>query len=596
MPPGSPHWATSEKPKNLWKTLWALLVYIGEYKWHIIAGIVFSLIASACLLLAPQYLADVTNTISDGIDSGSVDMGAISGAGAILVALYLLNMLFSTLESYIVPSASERNGDTMRRDLASKMFRIPLKTLDRMSTGDVMSRFTNDTDTIRTQSAECICDTVTALTMLLGSLVMMLLTDVDLALVSVIPVAVGFAIMLAIIKGSQGYFVSQARSLGQMNSLVEELYYGMDVVNTYNDRDRAMARFSEINDSLYRSAFRTRFVSSLMPRIMDFISNLGYVLVCVFGSMMILDGRMDFGILVAFIVYVRQFTNPMLRLSDTLASMQSVAASAERVFEFMRTEEMTDESGKSATVPAVKGHVSFEDVCFSYVEGSPVIHGLCLDVKPGQKVAIVGPTGAGKSTIANILMRFYELDSGKISIDNVNISDMKREGLRRLFCMVPQESWTFSASVMENITLGDKSIGKERVEEVCDAIGAGQFIDTLENGYDTVLDESVQLSIGQKQLLMIARAMARDAPLLILDEATSSVDTNLEKRVEAAMDRLIKDKASFIIAHRLSTIKDADVILVVRDGRVVEKGTFNELLEANGFFRTLYDSQFENCD
>ncbi len=596
MPPGAPHWATSEKPKNLWKTLWTLFLYIGEYKWHIIGGIVFSLLASLALLIAPQYLSTVTNAISDGIETGEIDMGVVTGAGVILIALYLFNMLFTTLENYIVPTASERNGNTMRRDLAAKIFRIPLRILDRMSTGDVMSRFTNDTDTIRTQSAECICDAFTALTMMIGSMIMMLLTNSDLALISIIPVAVGFAMMMAIVKSSQSYFVSQARSLGQMNALVEELYYGMDVVNTYNDRDRAMERFTEINESLYRSAFRTRFVSSLMPRIMDFITNLGYVLVCVFGSMMILDGRIDFGILVAFIVYVRQFTNPLLRLSDTIASMQSVAASAERVFEFMGTEEMENESDKTAVVPSVEGHVSFEHVCFSYVEGSPVIHDLNLEVMPGQKVAIVGPTGAGKSTIANILMRFYELDSGRIAVDGVDIADMKREELRKLFCMVPQESWTFSASVKENIALGNEGVSEERMKEVCEAIGAGQFIDTLENGYDTVLNESVQLSIGQRQLLMIARAMARDAPLLILDEATSSVDTNLEKKVEAAMDQLIKDKASFIIAHRLSTIKDADVILVVKEGRIEEKGTFEELLAAGGFFKSLYDSQFEGCD
>ena len=596
MPPGAPHWATSEKPKNLWRTLWTLFLYIGEYKWHIIGGILFSIVASLALLLAPQYLSQVTNAIASGIDTGEIDMGIVTGAGIALVALYLVNMLFSTLQNYIVPSASERNGNTMRRDLASKMFRIPLRILDRMSTGDVMSRFTNDTDTIRTQSAECICDAFTAIMMIVGSMVMMLITNTDLALISIVPVAIGFVMILGIVKSSQSYFISQARSLGQMNALVEELYYGMDVVNTYNDRDRAMERFEEINESLYKSAFRTRFVSSLMPRIMDFIMNLGYVLVCVFGSMMILDGRIDFGILVAFIVYVKQFVNPLLRLSDTIASMQSVAASAERVFDFMRTEEMEDESEKTAAVPSVEGHVSFEHVCFSYVKGSPVIHDLNLEVMPGQKVAIVGPTGAGKSTIANILMRFYELDSGKISVDGVNIADMRREELRKLFCMVPQESWTFSSSVMDNIALGNDGVSEERMREVCEAIGASQFIETLDKGYDTVLNESVQLSIGQRQLLMIARAMARDAPLLILDEATSSVDTNLEKKVEAAMDQLIKDKASFIIAHRLSTIKDADVILVVKDGRIEEKGTFEELLSANGFFKTLYDSQFEGCD
>ncbi|MBR4503424.1 MAG: ABC transporter ATP-binding protein [Candidatus Methanomethylophilaceae archaeon] len=596
MPPGGPPWASAEKPKSLWKTLWILLKYIGEFKWHIIAGIVFSLLSSVTLLLAPQYLADMTDGISSGIESGGMDFGPIAAAGIVLVVLYLLNMAFRTMESYVVPCASERNGNIMRKDLSAKLFRIPLRILDRMSAGDVMSRFTNDTDTIRTQSAECICDLVTALSMMVGSAIMMLITDSNLAVVSLIPVLIGFGLMLAIIKKSQKYFVAQAKNLGRMNSLVEEMYYGMDIVNTYNDGDHAMEIFDEINDSLYKSAFTTRFVSSLMPRMMDFLSNLGYVVVCVFGSAMILDGKIGFGVLVAFIVYVKQFTDPLLRLSDTLASMQSVAASAERVFELLGTEEMEDESRKTREAPSVEGHVSFDHVCFSYDKGTPVIQDLCLDVHPGEKVAIVGPTGAGKSTIANILMRFYELDSGKITIEGVDISEMTRETLRSLFCMVPQESWTFGASIKENISLGKKDVSDERIKEVCEAIGADQFIETLDEGYDTVLNESVQLSAGQKQLLMIARAMVRDAPLLILDEATSSVDTNLEKKVEAAMDRLKEDKASFIIAHRLSTIKDADVILVVKDGRIEEKGTFKELLSANGFFRTLYDSQFEGCD
>ncbi len=557
---------------------------------------VFSLLSSAVLLIAPQYLARMTDEISSGIGSGSMDFAPIAAAGITLVILYLMNMVFRTLESYVVPCASERNGNVMRKDLSAKLFRIPLRILDRMSAGDVMSRFTNDTDTIRTQSAECICDLVTALTMMAGSAAMMMMTNATLAAASVIPVLIGFGIMLAIIKGSQKYFVAQSRNLGRMNALVEEMYYGMDIVSTYNDGDRAMERFAEINDSLYKSAFTTRFVSSLMPRMMDFLSNLGYVVVCVFGSAMILEGEIGFGILVAFIVYVKQFTDPILRLSDTLASMQSVAASAERIFELLGTEELEDESHKTAGAPDVEGNVAFEHVCFSYEKGIPVIQDLNLEVRPGQKVAIVGPTGAGKSTIANILMRFYELDSGRITIEGVDIADMSRETLRSLFCMVPQESWTFGASVRENITLGKEGISDSRIEEVCSAIGAGQFIEALENGYDTVLNESVQLSIGQKQLLMIARAMVRDAPLLILDEATSSVDTNLEKKVEAAMDRLVEDKASFIIAHRLSTIKNADVILVVKDGRIEEKGTFGELLAAGGFFRTLYDSQFEGCD
>ncbi len=585
-----------ERPKNLWRTLWTLMRYIGEFKWHIVAGIAFSLLSSAVLLAAPQFLARMTNAVSDGIAAGSVDVGLVAGTGTLLVSLYLLNMVFTTLENYVVPCASERNGNTMRKDLSSKMFRIPLRTLDRMSTGDVMSRFTNDTDTIRTQSAECICHLVTALTMLVGPAVMMLLTNAELAVISIIPAVLGFMVMLGIIKGSQKHFTAQARNLGRMNALVEELYYGMDIVNTYNDRDRAMERFEEINDSLYRSAFTTRFITSLMPRMMDFLSNLGYVMVCVFGSAMILGGRLDFGILVAFIVYVRQFTDPMLRLSDTMASMQSVAASAERVFEFMSTEEMEDESHKTTSPPAVEGNICFEHVCFSYEKGAEVIHDLNLQVRPGQKVAIVGPTGAGKSTIANILMRFYELDSGRITIEGVDIAEMRREALRSLFCMVPQESWTFGASVRENVSLGSGGGSDERIREVCEAIGASQFVEAMDNGYDTVLDESVQLSIGQKQLLMIARAMVRDAPILILDEATSSVDTNLEKRVAAAMDQLVRDKASFIIAHRLSTIKNADTVLVVRSGRIVEKGTFDELLAAGGFFKTLYDSQFEDCD
>jgi ATP-binding cassette subfamily B protein len=595
MPPGGPSWTRIEKPESLWGTLAALLRYMGGYRWHIIAGILLSLVSSAALLIAPQYLATMTDGISDGIYSGTADLALIGGAGAVLALLYVVSMVFSTLQNYVVPRASELNGDAMRRDLSRKTFRIPLRTLDRMSTGDVMSLFTNDTDTVRTQSAECICDTVTALTMMAGSVVMMLLTESTLALASIVPVAAGFAVMLAVIKGSQGYFVAQARSLGQMNALVEELYYGMDIVNTYNDGERAMSRFTEINDSLYRSAFRTRFATSLMPRIMDFVSNIGYVTVCVFGSMLILEGRIDFGILVAFIVYVRQFVNPMLRLSDNLASMQSVAASAERVFEFMGKEELEDESGKAPREGRAEGRVTFEDVRFSYVEGTPVIHGLDMDVLPGQKIAIVGPTGAGKSTIANILLRFYEIDSGRISIDGEDISMMRREDLRDLFCVVPQEAWTFGGTIRDNLAMG-RDVDDAKMRAVCDSVGAGRFIDGMEDGYNTVLDESVQLSVGQRQLLMIARAMVRDSPILILDEATSSVDTALERKVNAAMDSLMEGRTSFVIAHRLSTIKDADCILVVRDGRIAEKGTFSELLSAGGFFKSLYDSQFEGCD
>ncbi|MBO4568969.1 MAG: ABC transporter ATP-binding protein, partial [Candidatus Methanomethylophilaceae archaeon] len=311
--------------------------------------------------------------------------------------------------------------------------------------------------------------------------------------------------------------------------------------------------------------------------------------------MMILEGRIDFGILVAFIVYVRQFVNPMLRLSDNLASMQSVAASAERVFDFMGTEELEDESGKAPRTGRTEGHVTFEDVRFSYVEGTPVIHGLDLDVLPGQKVAIVGPTGAGKSTIANILIRFYELDSGRITVDGADIAGMRREDLRELFCMVPQEAWTFGGTVRENLSMG-REVDEGRIRGICRSVGADQFISAMEDGYGTVLDESVQLSVGQRQLLMIARAMIRDPPILILDEATSSVDTTLEKKVGAAMDSLMEGRTSFVIAHRLSTIKDADCILVVRDGHIAEKGTFEGLLSAGGFFKTLYDSQFEGCD
>ena len=595
--PKGPRWAVGEKPKDLKGTMVRLLHYIGKYRRDIAFGVVFSITAAVLTLIAPQYLAQVTDLVSGSILGGtSLDLGRIGGICLVLVFIYSASVIFSTCQEYLISASSEKIANVMRDDLSRKINRVPLGYFDRSSTGDIMSRLTNDADTVGNTCSESIALFISSITLAAGSVAMMFYTDPTLAAISIVPTGVGFVLMFVLIKKSQKYYRRQQGDLGAMNGLVEEVYYGHDIVRAYNGEAGSKKRFSAINDSLYTSAFYARFMTSLMPQMLNFISNIGYVIVCIFGSMMVIDGRIGYGVIVAFIVYVNQFTRPILMISESLTSMQSVAAASERIFDFLDAPEMGDEGYKDVSVANVRGEVEFRDVHFSYVPGREVIHGFSQKVEPGQKVAIVGLTGAGKTTIVNLLMRFYETDSGDILIDGIPTRSMTRSQVHGLFCMVLQATWLFNGTPRDNIAYTKEGVSESDIRAACRAAGIDDFIMGLPDGYDTVLTDGMRLSAGQKQQITIARAIVRDAPLLILDEATSSVDTMTEKHIQNAMDVLMEGRTSFIIAHRLSTVRNADLILVMKDGSIFEKGTHEELMGIGGFYKELYDSQFENCE
>ena len=595
--PKGPRWAVGEKPKDLKGTMVRLLHYIGKYRRDIAFGVVFSITAAVLTLIGPQYLAQVTDLVSGSILGGtSLDLGRIGGICLVLVFIYSASVIFSTCQEYLISASSEKIANVMRDDLSRKINRVPLGYFDRSSTGDIMSRLTNDADTVGNTCSESIALFISSITPAAGSVAMMFYTDPTLAAISIVPTGVGFVLMFVLIKKSQKYYRRQQGDLGAMNGLVEEVYYGHDIVRAYNGEAGSKKRFSAINDSLYTSAFYARFMTSLMPQMLNFISNIGYVIVCIFGSMMVIDGRIGYGVIVAFIVYVNQFTRPILMISESLTSMQSVAAASERIFDFLDAPEMGDEGYKDVSVANVRGEVEFRDVHFSYVPGREVIHGFSQKVEPGQKVAIVGLTGAGKTTIVNLLMRFYEADSGDILIDGIPTRSMTRSQVHGLFCMVLQDTWLFNGTIRDNIAYTKEGVSESDIRAACRAAGIDDFIMGLPDGYDTVLTDGMRLSAGQKQQITIARAIVRDAPLLILDEATSSVDTMTEKHIQNAMDVLMEGRTSFIIAHRLSTVRNADLILVMKDGSIFEKGTHEELMGIGGFYKELYDSQFENCE
>ena len=596
MPGGNgPRWARQDKPRDLRAAMTGLLVYMGRERRALYAGILCALAATVLSLIGPQLLASITDSISGSIlGSMPVDIGYVSRLGAILVVLYAASFLLSVGETRIIGAASERIGDRMRRDLSAKFDRLPLSYLESHSIGDMMSRMTNDTDTVRTGAAESFSTAVSAVCMIGGGLAMMLYTDWRLAVVAVLPTLLGASFLYIVTHRSQKYFVAQQRDLGLINGIVEETYYGHDVVRTYNGTAEAERRFAEVNDRLRASSFRARVATAMMPQLMNFISNLSYVVVCVAGSVLIIEGSIGYGVIVAFIVYVKRFNQPVAEMADIVARMQSVASASERVFGILSMDEMPP-SPEAPNIGRASGRVEFRDVHFGYTPGREVIHGFSLTVEPGSKVAIVGPTGAGKTTIANLLVRFYDPDSGEILIDGVPTTSMSRSQVREQFSMVLQDSWLSDGTFYENVAF-TSGAGREEVERACDVAGIGDHIRSLPEGFDTVVGEASALSAGQRQQLAIARAMVKDAPMLILDEATSSVDTRTERRIHEAMDRMMVGRTSFVIAHRLSTVRDADVILVIRDGSIVEQGTHEELIALGGFYRMLYDSQFEGCD
>ena len=591
-----PLWARSKKTQDFWGTLWKLIGYMGKYRMMLYIGLGMTAVATILSLIGPQYLSSITDSIQQSIQSGTaIDIDGIVKLSLITAALYLTSMVLSTVEHYIIGASSEYVARKMRGDLSDKLNSIHMSYFDNSTSGDIMSRVSNDADTVGRSCSESMTHMITATISIVGAFFMMMYTSVELAMVSAVPALVGFVIIFTLIRVSQKYFRIQQAKLGSMNSIVDENYRGHEIVRLYGGENSAWKRFNEVNENLYVSSLRTRFLAGLMMQFMNLISNVGYLTVCIFGSMMVLDGKIGYGTIVAFIVYVKLFTQPLIQLSESLGSVQMVVAASERVFEFLALPEMEDDSHKTVTLDKVEGKVEFRDVHFSYIPGKEIIHGFTQTVPAGSRIAIVGPTGSGKTTLANLLMKFYEPDSGQILIDGKDTSTMRRQYVHSLFDVVLQDSWLFNGTVRDNIVFNRKGIDDEKVMWACDAVGLRSFIESLPEGLNTMITDKLALSGGQKQQMMIARMLIRDAPMVILDEATASIDTRTERNIQAAMELLMKGKTSFVIAHRLSTIMDSDLILVLKDGNIVEQGTHEELLKNNGFYHSLYNSQFENC-
>jgi ATP-binding cassette, subfamily B, multidrug efflux pump len=592
-----------EKAKDFKGTWVKLIRYCKSYMPIIVVALVIAALGTSLQIAGPNKLGDMANEIAKGLPAiinnipvfGAIDMNAVHSIAMLLVLFYAMSWVFSFTENFIMATVTAKISKNMRTGISKKINKLPLKYFDKTSYGDVISRVTNDVDVIGQTMNQSIDNLVRAITMFAGSLIMMIYNSWMLALVAVASTIVGFVLMTLIMKKSQKYFKAQQKGLGDINGYIEEIYSGHNVVRAYNGGKKAKVAFEKINGTLYESGWKSQFMSGLMMPIMMFIGNFGYVAVCVVGAALAMNGAISFGVIVAFMIYIRFFTQPLSQMAQSMQQLQRTAAAGERVFEFFDEEELPDESHKRDRLERVKGDVEFKNVRFGYEKDKIIIHDFSAMVEAGQKIAIVGPTGAGKTTMVNLLMRFYELDGGEICVDGVPTSQITRENAHDQFCMVLQDTWLFEGTIKENIIYSKQGVADEEVEAACKAVSIHHFINTLPQGYDTVLNDKANLSAGQKQLVTIARAMIQNSPLLILDEATSSVDTRTERLVQEAMDKLTQGRTSFVIAHRLSTIKNADKILVMKDGDIVESGNHKELLEKGGFYAELYNSQFEEA-
>lgn len=551
--------------------------------------------ASACLvIIGPDYVSEITQHITDGIAT-TIDLQAIRDVGLLLVAIYLTSAVFGFFQNRLAATVTLRISNQLRADISSKINRVPMKLFHRMSSGDILSRMTNDVQMLAQTLSNSIPTMVAAVAQFVGCIIMMFSTEWRMSIVAIVSTLIGFILMAVITSSSQKYFVAQQSTLGALNGYVEEMYSGHNVIRISRGEKKMKASFDALNADVFNANRKAQFLSGIMQPLMGFVGNLGYVAVCIYGSKLAMDGVIGFGVIVAFILYVRLFTSPLSQIAQGMTQMQSAAASGKRIFDFLEEEELERESERKTKLGNAKGNVEFRNVCFAYPDTpeKPVIKNFSAKVQSGQKVAIVGPTGAGKTTIVNLLMRFFEVSGGSIFIDNASISDMTRENVHDQFAMVLQDTWLFQGTVRENLVYNKEGVPDSALEEACRACGIWDFVSTLPNGLDTVLSENISISAGQKQLLTIARAMIQDRPMLILDEATSSVDTRTELITQKAMDILCENRTSFVIAHRLSTIKNADLILVLKDGNVIEQGNHEELLAQNGFYAELYNSQFE---
>ena len=575
-------------------TLSKIFKYMGNFPLVIVA-LLLAALSAVMTIITPDKVGEITDIISDGL-IGGIDMPAIAEVGIVLVALYLIGALANFIQHYIMATVTLKASRRMRHDLSVKINKVPQKQFGETSTGDILSRITNDVSVLQQGMTNSLPTIISAATQFIGCLIMMFVTEWHLALTSVLITMVGMVLIMLIMSRSQKFFTARQVSLGELNGYVEEMYSGHDVVRISRAEEKVLSRFGKLNRKVYDANWKSQFLSGMMQPLMNVIGNLAYVAVCVIGAALAMNGTIKFGVIISFILYVRLFTSPLTQIAQGMTNLQTATAGANRIFDFMEAEELEDETHKPKhDADKTVGVVEFEHVRFAYPEKPDriIIKDFSAKVKSGQKVAIVGPTGAGKTTMVNLLMRFFEINSGSITVDGKPIHDIRREDVHDMFGMVLQDTWLFEGTVRENLAYNLKDITDEDIMRVAKVCGIDKFIRSLPNGLDTVLSEGTTISAGQKQLLTIARAMLQDAPMLILDEATSSVDTRTEVIIQRAMDELTKDRTSFVIAHRLSTIRNADLILVMKDGDVIESGNHEELMKQGGFYYSLYQSQFD---
>lgn len=580
-----------DKAKDFKGSLKNLLIYTKKYYFIMLVVMLMVVFSTVCRLIGPNKLGEITNIINPTTNI-TFDINLVIKIAIALIILYVLSFIANYVSNILMGRVTFLVTKNLRSDISVKINKLPLKYLDSTPYGDVLSRITNDVDVIGQTLMNSVSSFVGAVVMFVGSLLMMFITNWIMALSAIFSTIFGFVIMRLIVGKSQKYFVKQQRSLGELNGIIEESYSGQSVIKIYNASQETKDKFDKVNRSLKFSASKSQFLSGIMQPLMGFIGNFGYVVVCIVGAVLVINGNIQFGVIVSFMIYVRLFTQPLSQIAQTVTNLQTAAAASERVFEFLNEEELTDESNKTITLESVKGNVEFKSVSFGYDANKEIIHNFSASIKAGQKIAIVGPTGAGKTTIVNLLMRFYELSSGDITIDGVSIKSITRENLRKKFSMVLQDTWLFEGTVRENLVYNKTGVTDEEIWNACDAVEVDHFIKTLPNGLDSKISDMAVISSGQKQLFTIARAMIQNSPILILDEATSNVDTRTEELIQKAMDKLMEGRTSFVIAHRLSTIKNADMILVLNNGDIVEQGTHKELIKLNGFYASLYNSQF----
>lgn len=567
--------------------------YLKKSVIWVVVALILAAASAIITIIGPDKVGEIANVISDGL-LGEIDLAAITKIGATLVCLYCLSAAFSFLQNYIMAVVTLKMSYRLRGELSEKINTVPLKYFNTTSQGDILSRITNDVSTLQQGLTNSLPTIIGASAQFIGCLIMMFVTEWRLALISLGVTFIGMIVTVLIMKRSQKYFADRQRCLGALNGYIEESYSGHETIKLSEAERQVNKAFDKLNIDVYNANWKSQFLSGIMQPLMSVISNVAYVAVCVVGSILAVNGKINFGVIVSFILYVRLFTSPLTQIAQGLTNLQTASASAGRIFDFLESEDMPDESDKTAELTCVMGNVEFKDVRFAYPDTPDkiIIKDFSASVKSGQKVAIVGPTGAGKTTMVNLLMRFFDINGGDITIDGVSINDMKREDDHNLFSMVLQDTWLFEGTLRENLVYNMSGVTYEDLERVCRACGLDKFVRSLPSGFDTELSESSSISAGQKQLITIARAMLQNSPMLILDEATSSVDTRTELVIQRAMDELTKGRTSFVIAHRLSTIKNADLILVMNEGDVIEKGTHDELMEKGGFYSTLYNSQF----